>query len=180
MCGTTTGVHSPSSPASVNAGCSALFGHTFMHSPQRMQRCRKSLSRNAPGGRISRSSVRRKAGGAAQQRNRCDSRRNPGESFAPLQVRRLDRLRACGKNLNSRLWSGHASTQFRHMTHSALRHGTVPIGSSPPWQRIRQRLQSSQVLRVLLQNRAPTSARRCPAALPADRWRGTRTASREN
>ncbi len=46
------GVQSPSTPASKNAGWSALFGHTFMHSAQRMQRSRNARSSTAPGGRI--------------------------------------------------------------------------------------------------------------------------------
>ena len=55
MRGTSVGVHKPSSPACSSVGCSALLGHTFMHSPQRMQRERKSGSSSAPGGRSSRS-----------------------------------------------------------------------------------------------------------------------------
>ena len=42
----------PSSPASMKVGCRALFGHTFMHSPQRMQRSRNCFSSTAPGGRM--------------------------------------------------------------------------------------------------------------------------------
>src|ERR1035438_8463497 len=53
--GTSTGVQMPSQPASVSAGCKALFGHTFMHSPQRIQRARNGFSSNAAGGRMSRS-----------------------------------------------------------------------------------------------------------------------------
>ncbi len=47
----------PSTPASSTAGCRALVGQTFMHSPQRMQRLRKVFSSAAPGGRSSRGSV---------------------------------------------------------------------------------------------------------------------------
>jgi hypothetical protein len=43
-------------PASKNAGWSALFGHTFMHSAQRMQRSRNARSSTAPGGRMTRES----------------------------------------------------------------------------------------------------------------------------
>ncbi len=55
MRGTSVGDHSPSIPASSSVGWSAVLGQTFMHSPQRMQRERKSGSSSEPGGRSSRS-----------------------------------------------------------------------------------------------------------------------------
>ena len=78
--------------------------------------------------------------------------RTRGTSAAPAAspVRTLRRCRfaptasCAGKNLNCRLCSGHASTQFRHRWHSGWCHGAPPAGSSPPWHRSRHRFQSFQ------------------------------------
>ena len=91
MRGTSVGVHKPSRPASSSVGCSALLGQTFMHSPQRMQRERNSVSSSAPGGRSSRSlrplprpvlaRISGTSGGSGRQAGECP---------APAEVRRSD------------------------------------------------------------------------------------------
>ena len=143
MRGTSVGVQRPSSPASSSVGWSELFGQTFMHSPQRMQRERNSDSSSEPGGRISRSwrllprpVLARMSGTAAAPAAR------------PVTVRRRPRsgpATSCSlrKKRNWRLPCGQESTQFMHMRHSDLRQGTPPMGSSPPWQCSRQRLHLS-------------------------------------
>src|ERR1039458_9905607 len=45
------------------------------------------------------------------------------------------------KSRNISACSGQLPTQFMHIRHSALRHAAPPMGSSPPWQLSRQRLQ---------------------------------------
>ncbi len=145
------------------SGCRALFGQTFMHSPQRTQRSRKLFSSSAPGGRMSRSS-----GFDRQARRRCAAAATAAAPAASL----ASALRRCrsgpsmvasraGKNLKRSPLSGQSSTQFRQRWHSALRHLAPGIGSSPPWQCSRQRLQSSQLRGVLLQ------AQNRPARHPA-------------
>ena len=80
-----------------------------------------------------------------------------------------------------------APTQFMHIRHSALRHGTPPIGSSPPWQCNRQRLQLSQLAGILVQpenrparNHAEQRAQRAdrPAPQPRDAQAGRRGSAR--
>ena len=141
--GTRTGVQRPSIPASEKAACNALFGQAFMHSPQRMHRERKYSSSSAPGGRRSRSlrSVA-KPGVLRASGTKATPAARPVRTF--LLWRFAPRVFCAGKNLNCNPCSGHSSTQFRQRWHSAWCHGTPPIGSSPPWHRSRQRLQSLQ------------------------------------
>src|ERR1019366_2628365 len=164
MRGTSVGVHRPSRPASSSVGCSELFGQTFMHSPQRIYRERKSGSSSAPGGLSSLSfrllpiPVLARIGGPAA-----------APAASPVNVRRRPRSGeatsfSLRKKRNSRPSCGQLPTQFMHIRHSALRHGAPPIGSSPPWQCIRQRLHLSQLSAslcspsTLQRDTAPSSA----------------------
>ena len=89
MRGTRVGVHRPSRPACVSVGCSALLGQTFMHSPQRMQRERKSDSSSAPGGRSSRSwRSLPSVGIRPHEGNNARAGGQPGDRPAPAQVGR--------------------------------------------------------------------------------------------
>ncbi len=175
MRGTRTGVQRPSSPASVNVGCSALFGQTFMHSPQRMQRDRKNSSSSAPGGRSKRS---------------CRSAANPGvlrtrgTSAAPAAspVRTLRRCRFaptvfwCGKELELQavfrtlIHTIQTQVTFRLMPRNAAR-GIVPALAAQ-----QASVAIVAVLRASSRVRAPTSETRSPTAPRADKARGTRTA----
>ena len=144
MRGTSVGVHNPCMPASSNVGWSELFGHTFMHSPQRMHRERKSLSSSEPGGRSSRSCRLLPMPVFA-----CINGTTAAPTASPVKALRrpisgVATSFSLRKNWKLRLLCGQLPTQFMHIRHSDLRHGTPPIGSSPPWQFSRQRLHLSQ------------------------------------
>ena len=114
------------------AGCSALFGQTFMHSPQRMQRARKSDSSSAPGGRTRPAFFSAEKDGVTRR-----SGTTAAPAASPVSTRRRVRLGASrvglmGKNLNSSPWCGQSWMQLRQRWHSDLCQGTPPMGSSPP------------------------------------------------
>src|ERR1019366_5318617 len=58
----------------------------------------------------------------------------------------VDYIGVEGKKVKRMPLSGQTATQFMHRWHSDLRHWAPGMGSSPPWQWSRQRLQSSQWL----------------------------------
>ena len=116
-----------------------------MHSPQRMQRERKSGSSSAPGGRSSRSlrllprPVLARSSGTATAPAAM-----PVNVLPPSQVGRSHFLFFAEEAEHRAHDRGQLPTQFMHIRHSDLRHGAPPMGSSPPWQWSRQRLQLLQ------------------------------------
>ncbi len=115
----------PSQPASLNAGCRALFGHTFMHSPQRIQRARNRFSSSAAGGRISRS-----CGSAARPvlaRNRgiaAAPADQAGQHFATLEIRDLDGCRTGSRRKEAK--SNPAFRAIGHAVHAQMAFGFAP------------------------------------------------------
>ncbi len=147
MRGTRIGVQSPSTPPSNAAGCRALFGQTFMQSPQRMQRSRKCGSSSEPGGRMRYVP----AGVLTPGPDRTSGTITAPAAAAVMRARRLtsgvSRVCLAGEgdvdHVKLSPPVGQSCMQFRQRWHSALRHCAPGMGSSPPWQCCRQRRQLS-------------------------------------
>ena len=162
-----------------NEGCSALLGQTFMHSPQRMHRERKSDSSSALGGRNRRSFF---------SLAKLVVLRIKGMIAAPaaMAVRALRRFRSgpsttasLGKNLKT----VHAADIPRC---SSGRDGIRPCARAlPQWDRRHPDKRagngcSCRRRRGLFAIPRLTSAKQRRATRPADRSRGTKNGSHEN
>jgi len=128
--GTSTGVQSPSRPASSSVGWSPPVMHTFMHSPHRTQLWRNVVSASAPGGRMSfASDIRGRASGEM---------RNSGTAKAPAKIEAITFLRPRSRPPRGRpfirpkltAFFGHASSQLLHRRHSEARHLSLPAGTA--------------------------------------------------
>ena len=148
----------PSQPASLNAGCRALFGHTFMHSPQRMQRARNRFSSSAAGGRISRScGSAAEAGIGAQQGNRCCAGGQAGQHLATLEIRALHGCRARGRRKKAE-----SNPAFRAIGHAV--HAQMAFGFAP------RRAGNGIVPALAMEQATVAIARNGPGASPGPEW----------
>jgi hypothetical protein len=159
-----------------SVGCSALLGQTFMHSPQRMQRERKSAHRArpadaaalvaalCPGPVLARISGTI-AAPAARPVSVCAG---PGRAMQPPSP-------DCGR-------SGTAGCRAGNCPRSSCTSGTRPCATARRrWDRRRPGSEQAAVAlvaacRVLCAAPESTSARPRPAARPAGKSRGTRSA----
>ena len=172
------GVQRPSIPASKNAGWSALFGHTFMHSAQRMQRSRNARSSTAPGGRMTFGVVVdvERVGDARGGQEAARPRRPPRAPCGAASPASMTALRRFGRNVNliDVLRAGRLAVHA-HVAlvlpplHAALRASRRP-GSA------RGRGCSRCTWRGPSPCRRARSARRRRGTRRAGRGRGTRTA----
>ena len=127
MAGTSTGDHKPSRPASAQVGCNPPEGQVCMHIPHLTQRCRKSGSVRAPGGRI-RAGLKVLALAAGVMRI-IESAATP--PTAEASTRRLPRSTLPADvffngeiHLKSNPWLLHDPTQFQQPKHSVASHSS--------------------------------------------------------